>query len=123
MQELKHYGVLGMKWGRRRASTSTSTPHEDSKRSWEKMTVSSMSNAELKKRIRRLEMEKKYADLNPAATKPGKKLANEILGNAGKQVATEITKKTLTFAVKTFVTSMANKGAGGAPIRFLKNVV
>lgn len=53
---LKHYGILGMKWGKRRAA---SQPVE--------VTTSSgrrMSNKELQSRVKRLEMEKRFNDLS-----------------------------------------------------------
>lgn len=53
---IKHYGVPGMKWGVRK----------DGKRGGRKATsneASTLTNKELKKRVSRLEMEKKYIEL------------------------------------------------------------
>lgn len=52
---LKHYGVLGMKWGKRKTA---SRPVEVTTRNGRRM-----SNKELQSRIKRLEMEKKFRDL------------------------------------------------------------
>lgn len=90
--ELYHYGVLGMKWGRRkdrRGSSGkirkSSTPvHEDYVRAHSKKSIKSMSDAELRSRINRLQMEKQYTDLsNATPTKKGKIYAKKVLKTAG----------------------------------------
>lgn len=62
-QELKHYGVLGMKWGRRKQSRPMS---EDAKtaKNLKKKKVSEMSNTELKKLNERMNLEQNYKRLN-----------------------------------------------------------
>ena len=94
--ELYHYGVLGMKWGvhKNRTNTSGSTKskkkspdmHEDYKEAHSKKSVKSMSDAELRKRIDRLQMEKQYKDLKPSNISSGKKAVNKII-KAGTTVA------------------------------------
>lgn len=95
--EFYHHGVLGMKWGvrkdRRKSSGKTrgvSTPvHEDYARAHSKKSVKSMSDAELRSRINRLQMEKQYADLsNATPTKKGRTYANKILKTAGTVAST-----------------------------------
>lgn len=76
--ELYHYGVLGMRWGQRRARSSSGARRglmrkrkrtyvsEDSKQASaiRKKKVKSMSNQELKDVNKRLELETKYRELS-----------------------------------------------------------
>lgn len=74
MNELYHYGVLGMKWGVRRGRKSR--PMSDDAReasNIKKKKVSEMSNAELKKLNERMNLERNYSQLNPSAVKRGAK--------------------------------------------------
>lgn len=81
---LEHHGIKGMKWGHRKARS----VQRDRGRTAFARSPGSLSEAELKRRISRMEMEKKYNDLNRKDVSPGQKLASEILGNVGKSVVT-----------------------------------
>ena len=99
--ELYHYGVLGMKWGvrkdrgggvsktgRRRKSVKERPPaHEDYKKAHSKKSVREMSDAELRSRINRLDMERRYQELNPSIKNRGRKYVNSII-KTGTTVAT-----------------------------------
>lgn len=75
--DLRHYGILGMKWGRRKASTKTISnkqPREkrssgESKPTPKKRGVRHMTNTELQARIRRLQLEQQYAQLTRKPSK------------------------------------------------------
>ena len=92
---LQHHGVKGMKWGIRRtrntsnaiSRSTTSDIHEDYKNAHSKTSVKSMSDAELRKRINRLQMEQQYSNLSPKNINKGKKFMNKIM-KAGTTVAT-----------------------------------
>ena len=70
---LMHYGVLGMKWGKRKARVSNSSEQAPKKRR--------MSNKELQARIRRLKMEKEYAQLT--ASPPKTSRVEKLVKGAG----------------------------------------
>ena len=74
--ELYHYGVLGMKWGKRKKSYNIS---DDSKRVQKirKKRVSEMSNQELSDVNKRLQLENNYRNLRTQS-------------NAGKKVLTTV---------------------------------
>lgn len=87
--ELYHYGVLGMKWGRRRyqnkdgslTAAGKKRYSDDAREASEigKKKVSEMSNAELRKYNERVNLERQYANLNPSAAKKG---MNFVAGSA-----------------------------------------
>ena len=70
---LMHYGVLGMKWGKRKAKASNSSEQAPKKRR--------MSNKELQARIKRLKMEKEYAQL--IASPPKTSRVEKLIKGAG----------------------------------------
>lgn len=111
--ELRHFGILGMKWGLRKAKASGSdTSSEDHRTtsSLKKKKLSEMSNEELKKLTTRLQLEKQYKDLSKADIDPGKKFLADVLvgvmkqqsismlnvgiGNAGKIIKETLEEKT-----------------------------
>ena len=67
---LKHYGVLGMRWGKRKAAGTTKIykhvgSDPDGAPIYKEVKPRRMSNKELQSRVKRLELEKKYRDLTP----------------------------------------------------------
>lgn len=84
---LEHHGVKGMKWGirkdRKRKTSSTEMTRY-------KKPPSKLSDVELARRVKRLETEKRYNDLNAEKKSAGKKFANDILVNSGKQTISKL---------------------------------
>ena len=82
---LMHYGVLGMKWGRRKARASSSSEKAPKKRrkssKEEAPKQRRMSNKELQARIKRLKMEKEYAQLT--ASPPKTSRVEQLVKGAG----------------------------------------
>jgi hypothetical protein len=95
--ELRHVGVLGMKWGRRKggggisrgSSASRASADHTKAAGLKKKRLSEMSNEELAALTKRLQLEKQYKDLTRGDVSAGKKFVSEILQSAGKQVASK----------------------------------
>lgn len=124
---LTHYGVLGMKWGIRKASSKTKSKGRTAKskkkislplkkRKTVKKTkktkqedISSLSNDEIKKKIDRLLLEKQYKqlknELTPASQRRGKEFVKGVVEASGKNIATQLT----TYAMGTAVNKLAGQ--------------
>lgn len=81
---LQHYGILGMKWGRKRGSISITKSKNYSDDHLKKVTlrkkkIYEMTNAELKSLNERLQLEKQYRDLRKSDLSKGKNYVNRIL--------------------------------------------
>lgn len=86
--ELAHYGVKGMKWGKRTASggkfTRGNAPGKGESKDHQRVTklrkkkVSQMSNEELKLLTARLQLEQSYSQLNPTAVERGVKSVKAV---------------------------------------------
>lgn len=100
--ELYHFGIKGMKWGvhrtpeqlghrtgeRKKKATSHPKLLERLLRKKAPSSPSEMSDSELKKRVDRLTLEKKYNELDDAVHPQKKSALKEVLGQAGKNLAT-----------------------------------
>ena len=85
--ELKHFGVLGMRWGVRRGRNAVSSKARKHPRAQD------LSDDELKQRITRLEREQNYKRLTAGKFDKAKKIVGGILiGVATAQVARFVNK-------------------------------
>ena len=76
---LQHYGVLGMKWGHRKARSKASsnkkpksTKNTTTSRPKPKLTKKRLSDAELRAVVNRMRLEREYADLTYRASSRSK---------------------------------------------------
>jgi len=85
--ELKHYGVLGMRWGvrRRRSGADDSEDSVRARRALGK-NINEMSNKELQDANQRIRLEQEHKDLIRKNT-VGKKIVTAILATSGTIVA------------------------------------
>ena len=89
---LMHYGVLGMKWGHRKARVSStksrrygkSTYSKDYKETHDlrKKSYKQLSDQELKRVNKRMNLEAEYRRLNPKGIDRGKKVARDLVSTA-----------------------------------------
>jgi hypothetical protein len=94
---IEHYGTKGMKWGIRKRSGGVlrGTERTTFGKSPKKLTTS-----ELESRIRRMEIEKRYNELNKRDVSVGQRLASEILTNVGRTVVTTVATGAILLGVK-----------------------
>ena len=127
--QLYHHGILGMKWGIRRFQNKDGSLTSDGKRHLEQnskakqgnnkkkkghttnkgKSINELSDDELRKRINRLELEKRYEALSKKEQKAkmfdGKRFVTQVLENSGKVVATQLS----TYVMGNMVNKVAQK--------------
>ena len=135
---LEQHGVKGMKWGvRKRRSASADKqkpkpkPSTTAKESRQVQRTSDrsrgagkanslaqrpqnrrMSDAELRNRLNRLQMEKQYRELTTSPK--GKSFVKEVLQDTGKQVAQQVVKTAANVALEMAITSLAKDAKAGS---------
>lgn len=116
LEFLEHFGVKGQKWGVRKAASKSSS----TQRTTFKKAPKKLSDAELAKRIRRMETEKKYNQLNAKDVSAGRKFVNEVVTSTGRRVATTVLTGASLLAIKTALNAKFGEGVGEAATRRLK---
>jgi len=101
--DLKHVGILGMHWGRRKSGKSgpdkSSADHVQAK-GLKGKKLTDMSNDELKTLTTRLQLEKSYKDLTKGDIDPGKKFLADVLSGFMKQQSINLLNMSVTNAGK-----------------------
>lgn len=80
MDDLQHFGIPGMKWGRKSAKQQTYLSR-DYQRSqpYRNQDYRSLSTTQLKRLNERIKLEREYKDLNPSAISTGRNIATRTL--------------------------------------------
>ncbi len=79
-KDLMHYGVPGMRWGKRKSGGGSS-------KSSPKLTVKALSNEELKSAITRMKLEQEFIKLATPVPSPGKKAVQAMVAKVAKESA------------------------------------
>lgn len=112
-KELTHWGIKGMKWGQRRYQNQDGSLTPAGKERYgddddeSEKDMDDLTDSELKAKITRLELEKRYKDLTKSEQQVkksrGKEFVMNVLEQSGKNIATQFVTYALGTAVnKTF---------------------
>lgn len=81
---LEHYGVIGMRWGVRKGKSTGGRT---------KGHKTQLSDADLQRAIRRIEMERRYEQLTAPQKSAKSQWVKKVLSDSAQQVATQYTKQ------------------------------
>jgi hypothetical protein len=86
MSELKHVGVLGMKWGKRKQQSQTIKSSD--RENFEKLKhvpIESLTNEQIRVLTDRIRLEKQYKEVTKKQLNPGLKFVRDTLLSIGKK--------------------------------------
>lgn len=105
---LKQSGILGMKWGRRKANSGSESSDHQSVSSLRKKKVSEMSNDDLKTLTNRLQLERSVKDLSKKDHGAAVKFVSDIALGTSKQLLS----KYLAGGIETAVSAAVSAARG-----------
>ena len=99
-EQLKHFGILGMHWGRKKGKTRVYS-HKDHSIKARKKDIRELSNDELKTLTSRFQLEKSYSDISKKEVSRGKQSVLNFMENFAKQqvdnILSSLVKKGMAF--------------------------
>lgn len=100
---LTHYGKKGMHWGIHTEKDFFRTGSKNGSKSAHKTQYQKsskrLSDDELNRRIKRMELEKRYTELKAPTKSAGKKYAHDLLQNTGRTIVGTVVGSVVTFAI------------------------
>ena len=103
---LEHHGVKGMKWGHRKVRSLVG----DTGRTRFQKPPSKLSDVELKRRINRMELEKRYNDLNGRDVSSGEAAVTKVLSHIGTETAKILGTAAFVYAGKLIIEKKFGEG-------------
>ena len=97
---LAHYGIKGMRWGVRRQRGKNGRVSTTSRTHYKK-PPKNLTNDELQRRIKRMETEKRYNELNKRDISTGQKHVGDVLTHIGKGTIQAVGGAVALYAIKT----------------------
>lgn len=111
MDELQHHGIKGQKWGVRRfqnadgsLTTAGKQRASETKKRMDAKNRGNLTNAQLKQKIERLQLEKQLRELTNKEVNSGRVYAQKILKDVGSKVLTTAASGALLYAGKAAIT-------------------
>lgn len=101
---LEHYGVKGQKWGVRKSRTANIKRAGTARTRFSK-SPNRLTTRELTNRIKRMETEKRYNQLNRRDLSEGQQFVKDVLTNSGRRVATTVLTGSTLVAIKAVLSS------------------
>lgn len=126
LKSFQHHGVVGMKWGQRRGGSggsggskksakpkaAASTKPQNTLRN--KPNNRRMTDAELRNRLNRLQMEKQYRELTTSPK--GKSFVRELMADTGKQAARQLTQTAVKVGLQLALEGAAKNSKGSTGV-------
>lgn len=112
-ESLEHYGVKGMRWGKKKRAKKEAAEKAQAERD----AIKNMSDDELKKKINRIKLEKEYVKLTAPEISAGRKIVGELLLDVGKQKAKNYLANEAVGDIKSLLKATARDAITPAPAR------
>ncbi len=92
-EELRHYGILGMKWGVRRYQASDGTLTKEGKECYNNPSDTKKSKMSLNERIKHYKLERELRTLTKDELAPARSFVRDILKEVGKASLEQLEKE------------------------------
>lgn len=121
-KEFAHFGIKGMKWGRRRYQNKDGSLTPAGKKRYADTDLSKLSDADLSKRINRMRLEKEYTRLlneTDVSTKPKTSIGKRYAKSLTKSIISPVLVKTGQMLLQDAISESA-KSAFNIDIKYKK---